>query len=89
MGSRKNSWKKECSEGLITVFFENVTSAQIFCKQECIPVGCVPSAAVTVSQGSASLHAGIPTPLDHATPRDQAPPGPGTPPVDRHTPAKT
>ena len=33
MGSRKKSCKKEeCSEGLITVFFENVASVQIFCE---------------------------------------------------------
>ena len=43
-------------------------------QQECIPVGCVPSAAVAVSPGGvfASVHAGIPTP-------GSSPPGPGTP----------
>ena len=43
-------------------------------QQECIPVGCVPSAAVAVSLsggGSASVHAGIPTPRDQAPPRGQ------------------
>ena len=40
-------------------------------KQECIPVGCVPSAAVAacLGGGSASMHAGI-----------HPPPGPGPPP---------
>ena len=51
------------------------------CEQECIPVGCVPPAAVA---GAGSLHQ-PPPPLDHAppgpgTPLDHAPPGPGTPP---------
>ena len=36
-------------------------------KQECIPVGCVPPAAVAV-QGVSTRH-----------PREQTPPGPGTP----------
>ena len=74
----------------LVFFFQN---EEIFVQQECIPVGCVPSAAVVVSPGgSASVHAGIPTPLDQAPPqeqtppssrpppRDQAPPGPGTTP---------
>ena len=30
---------------------ESVEIEKYFCKQECIPEGCVPSAAVTVSQG--------------------------------------
>ena len=56
------------------------------CEQECIPVGCVPSAAVAVSPvgggESASGHAGIPPGAD---PQNQASPwaaplGPGTPP---------
>ena len=45
-------------------------------KQEYIPVGCVPSAAVAVSPGeggSASVHAGI------STPPGADPPRPGTP----------
>ena len=49
-------------------------------KQECIPLGCVPSKAVAVyPRGSVSVHAGIPTspppPWDHAP----LPPGPCTP----------
>ena len=43
-------------------------------EQECIPVGCVPSAAVAISPGgSASVHAGITPP-----PPQSRPPGPGT-----------
>ena len=51
-----------------------------YTKKECIPVGCVPSAAVAVCWGkgrgmSTSVHAGV-----HTPPR----PGPGAPPpVDR------
>ena len=65
-----------------------------FVKQECIPVGCVPSAAVAISPGgcgSASVHAGIPALLDQAPSWTRYPPGPGTPgsrppwrPVARH-----
>ena len=53
-----------------------------YLQQECIPVGCVSSAAVVVSAGGfVSVHAGIPTPPDQALPgsrplRDQAPPPP-------------
>ena len=54
-----------------------------YLQQECIPVGCVPSAAVVVSAGGfVSVHAGIPTPPGPGTPREQTPPGPGTPPPD-------
>ena len=56
-----------------------------FFKQECIPVGCVPPAAVAVG----CLHQDqTPPPQDHAPPRDQAlpPPGPGTPPPDQAPP---
>ena len=59
-------------------------------QQECIPVGCVPPAAVAVPGG---LHQAPPdqTPPDQAPPKEQAPPGPGTPvgpdpPGSRHTP---
>ena len=49
-------------------------------KQECIPVGCVPSAAVAVSRegGSASAHAGIHTPpgVGLETPPCQTPQAP-------------
>ena len=56
-------------------------------KQECIPVGCVPPAAVAASVGSQP----DPLPPEQAPPGaspppDQAPPAPGSPPVDRHTP---
>ena len=54
-------------------------------QQECIPVGCVPSAAVASLQGgSASVHAGIPMPPGPGTSREQTPPGLGTPPQSRH-----
>ena len=64
--------------------------------KECIPVGCVPPAAVAVWGGSppgtlpwtmhVPLGPGTPLPLDQAPPRpgtplDQAPPGPDTPPA--------
>ena len=42
-------------------------------KQECIPVGCVPPAAVAICWGSASVHAGI-----HPWPDPQPPPGSGS-----------
>ena len=59
-------------------------------KQECIPVGCVPPAAVAIQGG---LHQAPPgtrhppgpgtpgtrPPLGPDIPRDQAPPGQGTP----------
>ena len=58
-----------------------VTWAQIlshYLKQECIPVGCVPPAAVAISP---AMHAPLPhracSPATHA------------PPVDRQTPVKT
>ena len=59
-------------------------------RQECIPVGCVPPAAVAVGGG---LHQ-APTPPGTRPPHPQdqtPPPGPDTPqtrppPVDRHTP---
>ena len=60
-----SSWKTvECRE--LKKYFE----------QECIPVGCVPPAAVAVRGG-----------LHRAHPPTRHPPVPGTlPPVDRHTP---
>ena len=72
--------------------YMNVLYHQIYCaiyenikKQECIPVGCVPPAAVTVTRGGGwgrvgggGLHTNTHTPLDQAPP-DQAPPRPGTP----------
>ena len=68
-------------------------------KQGCIPVGCVPPAAVAVGRRG-GLHNEPPgtmhLPLDHAPPgpctppKTMHPPGPctpsPTPPVDRHTP---
>ena len=62
-------------------------------KQECIPVGCVPPAAVAVPGGAppctppGTRH---PHPPDQAPPREQAPPLPREqvpPPVDRITDA--
>ena len=53
-------------------------------KQECIPVGCVPSAAVAVSprgRGAPQCRADIP--------REQTPPGSRHPSMDRQTPLKT
>ena len=41
-------------------------------KQECIPVGCIPPAAVAIPGGPPVTQRPDP-------PRDQAPPGPGTP----------
>ena len=72
-------------------------------RQECIPVGCVPSAAVAVPPGGICLSAYLYTPQTRHTPHpeqtpwtrhppkgtDPRPPGPGTPPVDKHTPVKT
>ena len=69
-------------------------------KQECIPVGCVPPAAVAVRGVSTMQSSPLPParpPHNQAVPRDRAPPGtrppgpgtplgPDTPPVDRHTP---
>ena len=56
-------------------------------EQECIPVGCVPSAAVAVSPGgSASVHAGIPAPLLGAAPRTRHPPGSRPPWEQTHPP---
>ena len=57
---------------------------RVFIKQECIPVGCVPPAAVAIPGG---LHQAPPgtryppgaDPPDQATPQDQAPLGPGIP----------
>ena len=69
--------------------------------QECIPVGCVPSAAVAVSPRGGGLPQCMlgyqPPPRTRHPPRNRPPPGtrhtpppePGTPPVDRHTPIKT
>ena len=53
-------------------------------KQECIPIGCVPSAAVAICWGmSASVHAGIhPLGLGLDTPQAWA----WTPPLGRHPP---
>ena len=53
--------------GTFSIGWNSVKSIGIFqrktyCKQECIPVGCVPPAAVAVNRGSASVHAGIHTP---------------------------
>ena len=56
---------------------------EIYIQQECIPVGCVPSAAVAVSGGG-----GVPGPgrgvylvLGGSTWSPGDPPGPGTPPL--------
>ena len=68
----------------------------IFLKQECIPVGCVPSAAVAVSP---AMHAPMPcmtpSPLPHIPPATHSPchapchafPLPWTPLCHAHTPA--
>ena len=48
-------------------------------KQECIPVGCVPPAAVAVRGGCPPG-----TPLGAGTPQDQTPPGPDTPCEQNH-----
>ena len=54
-------------------------------KQECIPVGCVPPAAVAISGGFPHTPPGArPPPI-----RDQTTPGPGTPPGTRHRPLWT
>ena len=61
-------------------------------KQECIPVGCVPPAAVAVGREVSTRHPQDHAPLwDHAPPGtmhphppDQAPPGPCTPPGTMH-----
>ena len=41
---------------------DQLSEIKLTCKQECIPVGCLPPAAVTVGGGSASVHAGIDPP---------------------------
>ena len=67
-----NLWiKMDCSIPKIDV-------CKLQSKQECIPVGCVSPAAVAVGRGRGRLH--------QAPPRTMHPPGPCTPPVDRHTP---
>ena len=53
-------------------------------KQECIPVGCVPPAAVAV--GGSPPAPPDQAPQEQAPPWDQAPHSGPDPPVDRHTP---
>ena len=73
-----------------------VAYEKFYFQYECIPVGCVQSAAVAVSPGgSASVHAGIPPLPGPGTPQtrhpqDQAPPWDQAPPLwtDRQTPVK-
>ena len=56
-------------------------------KQECIPVGCVPPAAVAVEGVSTRYPPGSRHALGPDIPQNQAPPlGPGTPPRTRHPP---
>ena len=57
-------------------FHFHAVSGKTFTKQECIPVGCVPLAAV-VFRGV--LHQAPPPPETRHPPWDQTPPGPGTP----------
>ena len=67
---------REFRIAIILKFWKNI-------EQECIPVGCVPPAAVAIPGGRSQPG----TPRTRHRP-DQAPPTPGagTPPVDRHTP---
>ena len=69
-------------------------------QQECIPVGCIPPAAVASLGGLVSTAPpeqappgadppGAGTPPGVGTPLKQASPGAGTPSVDRQTPVKT
>ena len=60
-------------------------------KQEWIPVGCVPPAAVAISRGVSTPRPPVQTPpgagtlpLGAGTPREQAPPHEQTPPGSRH-----
>ena len=58
-------------------------------KQECIPVGCIPPAAVAVQGGVSTRHPPDQAPAEQIPPRadpprpgipqEQMPPGPGTP----------
>ena len=65
-----------CTERLISC-----SSLQTFIQQECIPVGCVPSATVAVC-----FQGGPHTPLlEQAPPLEQTPPRAGTP-WSRHPP---
>ena len=52
-------------------------------QQECIPVGCIPPAAVAVL-GGYSLHQAHPQ--DQASPWEQTPPWDQAPPGSRHPP---
>ena len=57
------------SLGKFDVLQKEILQMQFQFQQECIPVGCLPPAAVAVPGG-----------LHQAPPLDQAPPGPGNPP---------
>ena len=62
------------SLGKFDVLQKEILQMQFQFQQECIPVGCLPPAAVAVPGG-----------LHQAPPLDQAPPGPGNPPGTRNT----
>ena len=59
---------------------------ETFDKQECIPVGCVPSAAVAVSPEGGGCHSAQQTPPEQTPTQSRHPPGADTPPQSRHCP---
>ena len=74
------------SLGKFDVLQKEILQMQFQFQQECIPVGCVPPAAVAVPGVSTRHPPGPGTSLDRATPRDQAHPGTRHPPREQTPP---
>ena len=51
-------WSRQCSSGIMYSSIRSVEGLLAMKKQECIPVGCVPSASVAVSRGGGCLPGG-------------------------------
>ena len=75
-------WAEGMTHICENIIFPQVAGGKYFIQQECIPVGCIPFAAVTICWGvSASVHAGI-----HPRAWAWTPPGHGPGHPTRHGP---